>query len=362
MALLAAAIKSREGDNSPQNFRSSLERNRHGELIKPILTPQQESVTIYNLLYEPRYEFVVNGITVASYRPDFVYEEEIYKVEEIEEQESPDQCCLDSFEMIKRILSRKIIAEDVKGTIIEPHSRLKMQILVALNADIDEGRIVLTGSKGSEICERFTKDQFLIQPKPTSLTQAANSSKSEIEKISEIKQILSQFPPFLTLTALRSRLKEPDFATQVASSRIISLNSSEELWVNALQKAKENGLILNFWVKPKIYPDLGNVRFFLEPYVPLCIYETRRGELVLIDVKHSSITKEDWIRLNVTKVLLKDVIKIFKTYVKTTLIEEWSRDVTGKMGVKPRKPPKVDPYWDLARVSFWDSLKRASRQ
>jgi len=110
-------------------------------------------------------------------------------------------------------------------------------------------------------------------------------------------------------------------------------------------------------VKPKIYPDLGNVRIFLEPYVPLCIYETRRGELVLIDVKHSSITKENWIRLNVTKVLLKDVIKIFKTYVKTILIEEWSRDVTGKMGVKPRKPPKVDPYWDLSRVSFWDSLK-----
>ena len=304
---------------------------------------------------------MVNGIAVASYRPDFVYEEEIYKVEEIAKQESHDQFYLDSFETIARISSRKI-AEDVKGTIIEPHSILKMQILVALNADIDEGRIVLTGSKGSEISERFTKDQFPIQPKPTSLTQVANSSKSEIEKISEIKQILSQFPPFLTLTALRSRLKDPDFATQVASSRIISLNSSEELWVNALQKAKENGLILNFWVKPKIYPDLGNVRIFLEPYVPLCIYETRRGELVLIDVKHSSITKEDWIRLNVTKVLLKDVIKIFKTYVKTTLIEEWSRDVTGKMGVKPRKPPKVDPYWDLARVSFWDSLKKACLQ
>jgi len=360
MAPLALAIKSREGDNSPQNFRSSLERNRHGELIQPILTPQQE-VRIKNLLYEPTYEFVVNGIAVASYRPDFVYEEEIYKVEEIAKQESHDQFYLDSFETIARISSRKI-AEDVKGTIIEPHSILKMQILVALNADIDEGRIVLTGSKGSEISERFTKDQFPIQPKPTSLTQVANSSKSEIEKISEIKQILSQFPPFLTLTALRSRLKDPDFATQVASSRIISLNSSEELWVNALQKAKENGLILNFWVKPKIYPDLGNVRIFLEPYVPLCIYETRRGELVLIDVKHSSITKEDWIRLNVTKVLLKDVIKIFKTYVKTTLIEEWSRDVTGKMGVKPRKPPKVDPYWDLAGVSFWDSLKRACRQ
>jgi len=267
MAPLALAIKSREGDNSPQNFRSSLERNRHGELIQPILTPQRE-VRIKNLLYEPTYEFVVNGIAVASYRPDFVYEEEIYKVEEIEEQQSPDQFSLDSFERIERISSRKI-AEDVKGTIIEAHSILKMQILVALNADIDEGRIVLTGSKGSEISERFTKDQFLIQPEPTSLTQAANSSKSEIERISEIKQILSRYPPFLRLKALRSRLEEPDFATQVASSRIISLNSSEELWVNALQKAKENGLILNFWVKPKIYPDLGNVRFFLEPYVPL---------------------------------------------------------------------------------------------
>jgi len=148
MAPLALAIKSREGDNSPQNFRSSLERNRHGELIKPILTPQQESVTIYNLLYEPTYEFVVHGIAVASYRPDFVYEEEIFKVEEIEEQGSPDQFCLDSFERIERISSRRI-AEDVKGTIIEPHSILEMQILVALNADIDEGRIVLTGSKGS---------------------------------------------------------------------------------------------------------------------------------------------------------------------------------------------------------------------
>jgi hypothetical protein len=357
MAPLAVAIKSNEGVYSPQQYRSPEERFRHDELKKPRLTPQQEIVTVNNLVYEPTYRFELNGIAVASYTPDFVYEEKIYKFEEIEEQESPDQFCLDSFERIERILSRKKVAEDVKGRIIEPHSILKMQILVALNADIDEGRIVQTGSKGSEISDRFTKDQFLIQPKPTSLTQAANSSKSEIEKISEIKQILLQLPPFLTLTALRSRLKEPDFATQVASSRIISLNSSEELWVNALQKAKENGLILNFWVKPKIYPDLGNVRIFLEPYVPLCIYETKRGELVLIDVKHSSITKEDWIKFNVTKVLLKDVIKIFKTYLKTILIEEWSRDLPGKMGVKPRKPPKVDPYWDLARVSFWDSLK-----
>ena len=201
MAPLALAIKSREGDNSPQNFRSSLERNRHGELIQPILTPQQE-VRIKNLLYEPTYEFVVNGIAVASYRPDFVYEEEICKVEEIEEQGSPDQFCLDSFERIEKISSRRI-AEDVKGTIIEPHSTLKMQILVALNADIDEGRIVLTGSKGSEISERFTKDQFLIQPKPISLTQAANSSKSEIEKISEIKQILSQFAPVFKVNSFK---------------------------------------------------------------------------------------------------------------------------------------------------------------
>ena len=357
MSLLAAAIKSREGDNLPQSFRSSLEKTRHQELAVPRLTSQRGSIRVNDLRYEPRYEFVINGIAVASYRPDFVYEEEIYEIEEIEKDESPDQFSLDNFETITRILSRKRVAEDVKGAIIEPHSILKMQILVALNPEIDEGRIVLTGSNGSEVSEIFIKDQFIIQPNPTSITQIANSSKPECERIAEIKQVLSRLPPFLTLSAIRSILNDPQCANQIAKSRIISLNSTEELWLDALQKAQENGLILNFWLKPKIYPDFGNIRIFLEPYVPLCIYETRKGELVLIDVKHSSITKADWIRLNVTKVLLKDVIKIFKTYVKTTLIEEWSRDVTGKMGVKPRKPPKVDPYWELARVSFWGSFK-----
>jgi hypothetical protein len=266
MAPLAVAIQSAAGDNSPKQFRSGKEKKRLDQLEKPILTLKEE-VRIKNLVYEPTYLFVINGIAVASYTPDFVYEEEIDKFEEIEEQWSPDQFCLDSFERIVRMSFR--VAEDVKGTIIEPRSKLKMQMLVALYPEIDEGRIVTTGPRGSEISHRFTKDQFLIQPKPTSLTQAANSSESEIEKIAAVKEILSKLPASSRSTA---RSEDPEFA------------AVEDLWLNALQKAKRYGEILNFWVRPEIYPDLGDVRIFRKPYVPFCIYETKRGELVLVDV------------------------------------------------------------------------------
>jgi len=335
MALLTAAIKSSGGVNSPQKYRSGKEKKRLEQLQQPIATLKEE-VRIKNLVYEPTYLILIGGIPVAEYTPDFEYDEEIDLVEEIEEQWSPDQFCLDSFERIVRISSR--VAEDVKGKIIELSSIFKMQMLVAL-ADIDEGRIVQTGPQGSEISYRFTKKQSLIDPNSTtSLTQAANSSESEIEKISAVKEILSKLPPSSRSTA---RLEDPEFA------------AVEELWLNALQKAKRNGEILNFWVRPQIYPDLGDVRIFRKPYVPFCIYETKRGELVLVDVR-DVITRDDWLEINVFRALLKDVIKIFKTYVKTILIEEWSRDLAGIEGVKPRKPPRVDPYRDLCRVSFWD--------
>ena len=371
MPPLTAAIKRSGGANSPQKYRSDKEESRHKELIKPILTPQQVIVTVNeNIVYEPTYLILIDGIPVTSYTPDFAYDEEIYKVEGIGDQESLDQFCLDSCKTKARISSRRV-AEDVKGRIIEAHSILKMQMLVALNRFIYEGRIVLvTGSKESRIYRRFTKDQFRVEPKPNSLTQVANSSKSESQRIFEIKQILSRYRPFLSVKALRSILEaqergrrreeeeeELDLATLVKESRLGSLNPSEELWVNALQKAQEDGEILNFWVKPIIYPDLGDVRIFLEPYVPTCIYETKRGELVLIDVYNDEITKKDWIMFNVTKILLKDVIEIFKTYAGTILLEEWSRDLHRKIGIVPKETPEVDPYEDLDRVCFWDLVK-----
>jgi hypothetical protein len=83
----------------------------------------------------------------------------------------------------------------------------------------------------------------------------------------------------------------------------------------------------------------------------------KEESLCLLMFRDDEITRDDWFEINVFKVILKDVIKIFKTYVKTILIEEWSRDLHRKEGVKPRKPPKVDPYRDLRRVSFWDLSK-----
>jgi hypothetical protein len=303
MALLAVAEERTAGSNLPRQFRSPLEGYRYDQL-KKLSAPKQKD-GIEDLRYEPSYVIRIGQIAVGTYSPDFEYKMGNYR-----------------------------IAEDVKGRVIEKYSHLNMQMLVALNPDIHEGWIVQVGRKKSEISERYTKEDFLIEPEPESLTQVANSSKSEIEKISDIRRILSKW-----------------------SCRIDCANSSEELWVNALQQAKKDGVILDFWVKPEIYLDLGHVRIFLKPYVPFCIYETTNREFVLFDVMHNSLPRDYWTIFNVAKVVLKDGIKFFKTYLKTIVIEEWSRDLPGKTGVRPREPRRVNPYEDLARVRFIDLVK-----
>lgn len=49
-------------------FDSGLEAQRYGQL-----KALEAAGEIHNLTFQPRYEFVVNGVRIGSYRPDFRY-------------------------------------------------------------------------------------------------------------------------------------------------------------------------------------------------------------------------------------------------------------------------------------------------